>query len=130
MKNSVYFIYLILVTWTLTTLTRKVFEGLSLNLHVALSSVKTSLCRWEAGEKELTKKARWARWEGEREEAPAFSLFPSNPACFPLLLHVFLLGYPSRVSRVESSGRFVPGKIKHFERLGCSVRCFGFVVGS
>ena len=67
---------------------------------------------------------------GKRGSSRLFPL-PIDPRALSIIAaHVFLLGYPSRVSRVESSGRFVPGKIKHFERLGCSLRCFGFVVGS
>lgn len=87
--------------------------------------------RREAGENELTKKARWARWEGEREEAPAFpfSHRPSRAFFFSSIAECILIGISiESLCRVESSGRFVPGKIKAFERLGW-VRCFAFGVG-
>ena len=92
------------------------------------------MCRREAGENELTKKARGAQWEGEREEAPAFPSSHSPPSAFffSSIAECIFIGIHVSIEslcRVESSGRFVPGKIKHFERLGCFVRCFGFGVG-
>ena len=42
-------------------------------------------------------RARWARWEGEREQkAPAFSLFPSFPARFLFFsIIAIVIGIPS-----------------------------------
>ena len=89
--------------------------------------------RREAGENEVTKKARVARWEGEREEAPAFpsSHRPPRAFYFSIIAEcIFIrISIESLCRGAESSGSFVPGKIKHFERLGCFARCFGFGVG-
>ena len=75
---------------------------------VTVSSAESSLCCGEAGEKK--KKARGARWEGERKKRglPAFSLFPSSPTLFLFSIIAIFIGIPSgSLCRGErSSNRF------------------------
>ena len=72
---------------------------------------------------------------GKRLKLPPFPLptVPRALSFFRVSLNVFLLAFIGisieSLCRVESLGRFVPGKIQHFESLGCFVRCFGFGVG-
>ena len=130
---SVYFIYSFSVTWTLTRRkTRKVLK----------------VCRWifmslsppprplgvvgKLGRMNWQRKRVEHNGKGKETEAPAFpsSHRPPRAFFFSSITECIFIGISiESLCRVESSGRFVPGKIKHFESLGCFVRCFGFGVG-
>ena len=60
-------------------------------VRAALSSVETSLCRSEAGEKEKENARQYGKGK-----APVFYFFPSSPARLLFFNYCyFLLGYPA-----------------------------------